>query len=321
MLFAHPVHGEERSAPEVVIKYFELTSGRLAFVLKKTDSSDIWVLDFETLVIKPLVATPGQDNSPNWSPDGQTLVFDSEVDGDREIFSVRADGSGLKRLTTNKGDDRDPDWSPDGAEIVFASARGEDAPDIYTMKPDGTLVRPLGLEKRRTGSKRIMPRWSPRGGEIIYASDEDWPGWDIILYDRAQKRARMLTTGYRSFSRPAWHPAGSAFLLSYGSREEIDLWQFKKGAKELTPVVVRAGKDLDGVWTDDASKVFFSGELSPGKNDFQLFIWDSAKNEIKQVASALAGTMLHPTWTPLSIQPEQEQKDASTKNSQAKTDK
>jgi Tol biopolymer transport system component len=78
--------------------------------------------------------------SPQWSPDGTRIVFESRRDGgDSEIYVMNADATGQTRLTDSPGIDRQPTWSPDGTMIAFESERTGDR-DIYLMRADGTGV-------------------------------------------------------------------------------------------------------------------------------------------------------------------------------------
>ena len=54
------------------------------------------------------------DSSPDWSPDGKTLAFASDRDGDSEIYVMNVDGSGQRAITENEDNDADPVWRPDG---------------------------------------------------------------------------------------------------------------------------------------------------------------------------------------------------------------
>ena len=54
-----------------------------------------------------------EDLLPAWSPDGRSIAFVSERDGNREIYIMRADGSSQIRLTDNPGDDMYPAWRPE----------------------------------------------------------------------------------------------------------------------------------------------------------------------------------------------------------------
>jgi len=48
--------------------------------------------------------------NPEWSPDGSKIAFQSDRDGDTEIYTMNADGSSQTRLTNSPGNDLVPDW-------------------------------------------------------------------------------------------------------------------------------------------------------------------------------------------------------------------
>ena len=99
--------------------------------------------------------TTGYDNFPHWSPHNDRIVFSRLADGNFDIYSIRPDGSGLKRLTTAPGNDAHPSWSPDGTQIVFSSSRlgwRDEAPmvdqpqaygELFIMDADGSNQRTL----------------------------------------------------------------------------------------------------------------------------------------------------------------------------------
>jgi TolB protein len=82
------------------------------------------------------------DSSPVWSPDGKQIAFNSDRDGDDEVFVMDADGTNVRQLTANDDWDSDPAWSPDGKQIAFESDRYGDS-EIFVMDADGTNVRQL----------------------------------------------------------------------------------------------------------------------------------------------------------------------------------
>jgi TolB protein len=88
--------------------------------------------------------TDGKDErNPAWAPDGQTIVYSSNADGDDEIYLIDPNTKDITQLTHNTYRDIHPDWSPDGRSIVFASNRdtGNDEFQIYIMRSDGSEVR------------------------------------------------------------------------------------------------------------------------------------------------------------------------------------
>src|SRR5581483_8117322 len=93
------------------------------------------------------------------------IAFTSEKDGNKDIYVVNADGSGLERLTSEKGDDEFPAWSRDGRRIAFVSYRNF-VTDIYVMNADGSNVRQV----TRGPGRESSPAWSADGKRLVYAS-------------------------------------------------------------------------------------------------------------------------------------------------------
>jgi Tol biopolymer transport system component len=73
--------------------------------------------------VKRLTNNLSDDYGPKWSPDGRKILFDSERDGNREVYVMDADGGNQTRLTRNNATDSATSWSPDGSQIAFASNR------------------------------------------------------------------------------------------------------------------------------------------------------------------------------------------------------
>ena len=100
-------------------------------------------------------------SSPSWSPDGHDLVFAqallSAPDLTGSIYSVHADGTGLKRLTSPpRGvSDGDPAWSPDGTKIVFNRFDTNFQGAVYVMNADGSELQRLSPET----ANDFSPSW------------------------------------------------------------------------------------------------------------------------------------------------------------------
>jgi hypothetical protein len=104
-------------------------------------NDDIWLMDADGSNQRALVARPREDDSPTWSPDGNRIAFESSFVGDRDIWVVAADGSGVPANLTNTPSYRntDPRWSPDGTLIAFTSNRDGDL-DLWMMNSRGSDV-------------------------------------------------------------------------------------------------------------------------------------------------------------------------------------
>jgi TolB protein len=132
-----------------------------------SDGEGLRIMNLETKAVTTL--TKGYANFPLWSPRGDLIMFARLAEGDYDIYTIKPDGTGEKRLTTSHGNDAHQAWSPDGESIVFASSRMgykdeatyTDAPqpygEIFVMRFDGTNVRQLTDNQWEDGT----PAWQP----------------------------------------------------------------------------------------------------------------------------------------------------------------
>ena len=109
-------------------------ANRDIYLLRPEDGDD-WRSPLKAI---PLVSSPAPDHSPAWAPDGDTLVYVTERDGNPEIYLLATDKDDPPlRLTTNEAADSHPVWSPGGNRIAFVSnIHGQT--EIFVMDSDGS---------------------------------------------------------------------------------------------------------------------------------------------------------------------------------------
>ena len=116
----------------------------------------------------PLVRQPFGDFAPAWSPNGRRLAFERFVQstGHLAIFTVRLDGSGLRRLTPWWLDASQPDYSPNGRWILFRTRHNSDVSgNIQLVRPNGADRHPVTHAARGRG-KWLSASFSPNGRRI-----------------------------------------------------------------------------------------------------------------------------------------------------------
>jgi Tol biopolymer transport system component len=144
---------------------------RLAFVSTRDGTWEVFVMNANGSGVRQLthrIASTELNVTPAWSPDGRLIAFSStRTPENPEIWVVRPDGKGLRRLTRTKGDvhvlgdDGFPSWSSDGRLIAFSSNRTGDG-EVWLMRRDGSGQRRLaGLPRRDDWSAEFSPdsRW------------------------------------------------------------------------------------------------------------------------------------------------------------------
>ncbi|HUG80503.1 MAG TPA: protein kinase [Bryobacterales bacterium] len=172
------VAGESASLPSV-----SRNGNRLVYVRKAYDR-DIWrtMGPFATerdpaVGPRPLIASTREDYSPNYSPDGKRIVFDSNRSGTEEIWVCDSDGTNPVQLTSFGGPPVGvPRWSPDGEWIAFDSRKEGDA-DIYVIRASGGPSRRLTLDP----GYDARPSWSQDGRWVYFVSRRsgDFQIWKI----------------------------------------------------------------------------------------------------------------------------------------------
>ena len=186
----------------------------------------------------------GYDAEASYSPDGQWIVFSSmrdaynrtltaaeqkqlEVDPSyfAEIYIMRADGSGQRRLTNTIGYDGGPFFSPDGTRIVWRrfDAQGLIA-DPWTMKPDGTDARQV----TNFGAMSWAPYIHPSGEYMLFASNKlGFENFEVYMVDVEGKKEPVRITysdGFDGLPVPSPDGRRLAWTSSRGGGREGQLF-------------------------------------------------------------------------------------------------
>ncbi len=158
-----------------------------------------------------LVTTAAPSYWHGWSPDGRTLAYCAERNGEYDVFTIPVEGGPETRLTTAPGLDDGPDYSPDGRWIYFNSDR-TGTMQIWRMKPDGTGQEPVVAD----AWQNWFPHPSPDGKSLVFLSYEPEvkghpANQDVMLRVLSIATGRVeviakLFGGQGTINVPSWSP-------------------------------------------------------------------------------------------------------------------
>src|SRR5205823_615469 len=103
----------------------------ILFAAAPNGTSHIYVTRGRAVV--QLTDGDGSDLAPSWSPNRRRIAFQSNRDGNWELYVVTADGSNVRRLTHDCAEGGEPGWSPDGKQIAFTHDSR-----LYAVPADGS---------------------------------------------------------------------------------------------------------------------------------------------------------------------------------------
>jgi TolB protein len=117
------------------------------------------------------VTEEGPSYFHGWSPDGKTLAYCAERDGNFDVYTVPAGGGTETRLTTAAGKDDGPEYSPDGQFIYFNSER-TGTMQVWRMKTDGSAQEQVTNDS----SENWFPHVAPNGLSMVFLTYEKGAG-------------------------------------------------------------------------------------------------------------------------------------------------
>jgi len=171
---------------------------------------------------EPERSGPAADAARRSAGDAPLLVFSTDAGQARYgVFTVRADGSGLRRLTGNIGA-LAPHWLPSGRQISYTTVPVERPGGIWVMDADGKRKHPYKAARPSLpGQARgdDWPSWSPDGKLLaVQAFVEGAPGFQVVEVVRVDGSGRRRLAGARGADAqsPAFSPDGK--LIAYEVR-------------------------------------------------------------------------------------------------------
>lgn len=159
-----------------------------------------------------LTANTAADDAPCWSPDGARVLFATDRDSDRRLWTTDPDGLDARPfLAADPGvQDGDPDWSRATDRIVFSRRETNGIRRLWLLQGDGTGLVPLSQGSPAPGDDAgdREPAFAPDGRTVAFVRLDAGGTGRLLAIDVATGQEQVLLAPQGTVRLPRWSPAG-----------------------------------------------------------------------------------------------------------------
>jgi Tol biopolymer transport system component len=290
---------------------------------------DLFLMHPDGTAVQRLTATKAWEEKPEWSADGQQLVFSRSMPSGvpSEIATLSARDHALRVLTHFGSISAAPTFAPDGRVAFFSlhdfplpTGDGPPPPaELYSIAPDGTKLRRLTSDR----ITQTDPEWSPDGTEIMFSRWRPIPHqsgvFDIGLsaIDPSGSNQRVIVPpSPQDIVTQDWSPDGRRILLEiatanpngrpgHGARQS-DLAVIDADGSHFRRLTRTAAIESMAVWSPDGKQIAFASDrqvkgnkdLPRGGRAFEIYTMSANGTHVRRVTRNHVPD-LYPTWQPL----------------------
>lgn len=252
-----------------------------------TYANDLWIVPKEGGNAVKLSSPPGVESFPKFSPDGASIAFSGNYDGNTDVYLIPVNGGVPSRLTYHGMTDRVVDWTPDGKRILFASGRESEKErfnQLYTIATIGGATEKLPFAFAEFAS------YSPDGNQmaLVFRSEvfRTWKRYrggdvaDIYVFNLQDNSSQNISSQINAGEElPMWTGNTIYFLSDNGPEKRMNLWQYDISTKARKQVTSFSDYDVHFPSLGPAEIVFEAG----GK----LYLYPLANGQLKEVKVSL----------------------------------
>ena len=277
-----------------LFRYPDVSENQIVF----SYANDLWLVPREGGEAIKISSPPGVESFPKFSPDGKSIAFTGNYDGNKDAYALSVTGGIPVRLTEHGYTDRVVDWTPDGKNILFASNRESGKArfnQFYTVPVSGGAASKLPLAYAEFGS------YSPDGNQMALTfrtqAGRNWKryrgGWkaEIYIFNFKTLSSENISGSETAGDEfPMWTGNYIYFLSDRGADLRMNLWRYDMGSKSFEQVTHFTDYDVHYPSLGPKDIVF---EAS-GK----LWLYQLASQQLKEVKVTVVTdeTALKPKW-------------------------
>jgi tricorn protease len=281
-------------------------------------AGDLWTVPRAGGRATRLTNGVGLESAPVFSPDGNTIAFTGEYDGNTDVYTIAAVGGVPRRITYHPAPDIAVGWTPDGKRIVFRSTRESASrySQLYTVPTTGGAAARLPLPMAYQG------QLSPDGSSIAYSPLAPAFGFDYTSYVawgnyRGGRASTIWVTSLpdlKSVEIP--HEKASDFFPVFtgnqiyflsGRAGHIGIFRYDPASRQVSEALHNTGPDIRSLAGDGSSLVYDQlGEIHlfdplSGQSHRVAITIDADLPEVRTTIKSVAAEIEHVALSPTGL--------------------
>ncbi len=266
--------------------------------------------------VRQITMAPGENMMAHFAPNGRTIVFQSNRDGNWEIYRAYADGSQPVRLTNDTAADESPCVSPDGRWIAFARTQDNG------RASEQVVAREIYIMEAQSGNGLICvsrhraddwnPAFSPKGDRLAFVSDRDdvravdfhERQSDVFLFSLSDSSLTRFSQGFGDKSAPCFTPDGASLVYVNNVNGAFEIFEQRLNSAQPNSLLSKngpterpsPGKPSKGgpqISPDGKRIVYFEKH----DKNLDLFLFEREKNNVLRLTCDPA-TEAFPVFSP-----------------------
>ncbi|MEK6676599.1 MAG: PDZ domain-containing protein [Planctomycetota bacterium] len=256
---AQPAGGHRPHAG--MLRYPDISATQVVFLY----ANNLWVAPRTGGMAIPLTSPAGLETFPRFSPDGNTIAFVGNYEGNRDLYTIPVDGGTSTRLTHHPAGETLCDWTNDGRLIYFTNGFGGLARQmqLYTVPATGGLPAKLPVPYGANGSISSDGRWLAY--TLHTADHRTWKRYrggmatDVWLFDLKDNKSKKMTDWEGTDSQPMWHGSKVYYMSDAGPDHRLNIWSYDPATNRREQVTKFT--DFDVKWPSVGPGADGSGEI------------------------------------------------------------
>ncbi len=239
----------EQSKPSAgMLRFPDVSDTQIVF----SHAGDLWTAPRNGGTATPLASPAGQELFPRFSPDGKTIAFVGNYEGDQDIYTIPSAGGTAERITYHPATEILCDWTSDGRLIYstngYAGLRR--IAQLFEISPNQPLPRQLKVPYGSNASLHEAGRW------LAYTPhSRDTRTWkryrggmasDIWLFNLETNESKQITNWEGTDSLPMWHGDTVYYLSDDGPQQKLNIWAYEMDSDQRRQVT--QFEDFDCKW-------------------------------------------------------------------------